>query len=67
MKARPGVCDSCGHAVVRMNESPPKNGTVDGHTYREGKLVEVLCYSCGGNPEADASGGRPPPLPSYYD
>jgi hypothetical protein len=59
--SRPGVCDVCGCAVVRMNEPHPRNGSADGHEYVDGKLKSVRCsqhtkpWTSG--PEADAHGG----------
>ena len=64
MGSRLGVCDVCGCAVVRMNEPHPRNGTVGGHEYIEGKLKSVRCgQHCkpgSSEPEADAYGGGQP-------
>lgn len=45
---RPGVCDLCGHAVVRSHLHPPKSGWQNGHWYRKFKLRKVLCEAHGG-------------------
>lgn len=47
-KPRPGVCDVCGHAVVRSPEPPPRDGWQNGHFYRKTKLRKVLCAGHGG-------------------
>jgi hypothetical protein len=45
---RPGVCDECGHAVVRSPDPPPRDGWLNGHFYRKKKLRTVLCPVHGG-------------------
>lgn len=45
---RPGVCDVCGHAVVRSVLHPPKSGWLNGHFYQKFKLRKVLCAGHGG-------------------
>lgn len=42
-KPKPGVCGRCGHAVMRSPKAPPQAGELNGHLYREGKLVRVRC------------------------
>jgi|SRR5688572_12800631 len=45
---RPGVCDECGHAVVRSIKHPPRDGWQNGHFYQKFKLRKVLCAAHGG-------------------
>ena len=47
-KPRPGVCDECGHAVVRSHLPPPRDGWQNGHFYHKTKLRKVLCAAHGG-------------------
>lgn len=54
MNSRPGVCDECGVAVVRFHEELHKISIllkedlkIDGHTYKEGRLIKVRCYRHG--------------------
>lgn len=74
VKSRPGVCDVCGCAVVRLS-GPPANGYLNGHHYQGGLLKSVRCSQ---HPEddmapiarLDARGGGPEPsweLPRAVD
>ena len=45
---RPGVCDECGHAVVRSIKHPPRDGWQNGHFYQKFKLRKVRCEAHGG-------------------
>lgn len=46
-KSRPGVCDVCGHAVLRALREP-EEGEINGHSYKSGKLEHVRCRDHGG-------------------
>ncbi len=41
-KPRPGVCGTCGRAVVHA-KGVVIDGTANGHTYRLSRLVKVRC------------------------
>lgn len=57
-KSKPGVCDVCGHAVMR---SPVRTetGERNGHKYEKGRLVQVLCWEHGGRAFEDSPGEAP--------
>jgi hypothetical protein len=60
--SKPGVCDICGCAVVRMNiEAHYNKKNADGHIYINGKLIRVRCSkhtkTPDSEPECDAHGG----------
>lgn len=60
-KPRPGVCDVCGHAVMRAVHEP-RDGHANGHSYKNGKLVSVHCRDHGGSLWED-----PPGVPPIID